>query len=361
MTNQTPNTTTDITLSINTVAVEIDGTSILNDISLSLEKGEIGCLLGPSGCGKTTLLRSIAGFIAIKNGEIRINQQKVSCAEQHINVEKRKVGMVFQDFALFPHLTVAENILFGLRNAADKKPSQAEQQQRLEQLLNLIELPNKKDAYPHELSGGQQQRIALARALAPKPSIILLDEPFSSIDRSMRDTLAFKVRQILKQENATAIMVTHDQAEAYAMADKIGIMNQGSLLQWQSPLSLYHQPNCDFVASFIGTSSFIKATCEQAGIFSTEIGDITYKNRTEKDAEVGESYRLLVRPDDIVYQADSLIKAKVLHSFFKSVTFIYLLELANGEQIYAQLGQKDAIQIGDTIGISVDMDHVVFF
>lgn len=360
MTKHTPNTTEQVTLSINTVAVEIDGTSILNDIDLSLEKGEIGCLLGPSGCGKTTLLRSIAGFIAIKSGEIRINQQKVSCAEQHINVEKRKVGMVFQDFALFPHLTVAENILFGLKNAADKKSSPEEQQQRLEQLLNLIELPNKKDAYPHELSGGQQQRIALARALAPKPSIILLDEPFSSIDRSMRDNLAFKVRQILKQENATAIMVTHDQAEAYAMADKIGIMNQGKLLQWQSPLSLYHQPNCDFVASFIGTSSFIKANCQQAGIFSTEIGDITFK-KAEKDAQVGTSYRLLVRPDDIVYQADSSIKAKVLHSFFKSVTFIYLLELANGEQIYAQLGQKDAIQIGDTIGISVDMDHVVFF
>ena len=212
-------------LTIKGLSIAYGKNVVVKDVSLQLSKGEIGCFLGPSGCGKTTLLRAIAGFEPVKQGEILINDSVVSNRESHLAPEKRSIGMVFQDFALFPHLTIADNIGFGIRHL--KRSRRAEQKNRIRELLALVGLEAIKHRYPHELSGGQQQRVALARALAPKPHLLLLDEPFSSMDIELRAELAEEVRQILKQQEITSILVSHDQNEAFAMADHIGVLRDG--------------------------------------------------------------------------------------------------------------------------------------
>lgn len=219
---------------------------VINQLSLQLQRGEIGCLLGSSGCGKTTILRSIAGFEPLRSGEIRLDGRLLSAPELSVAPEKRNVGMMFQDYALFPHLSVARNVGFGLKALAA-----AARKQRVQDMLALVGLADLAKRYPHELSGGQQQRVALARALAPSPELLLLDEPFSNLDVDTRERLAFEVRDILKQAGLTAILVTHNQAEAFAIADRIGVMQQGDVLQWDNPYQLYNHPVNDFVADFI--------------------------------------------------------------------------------------------------------------
>ncbi len=219
---------------------------VVENLSFGLEKGHIGCLLGASGCGKTTILRAIAGFEPLRAGYIRLGGNILSSREIQVEPERRRVGMMFQDYALFPHLTVEKNVAFGLRRL-DKKPRSA----RVGELLELVGLAGSAQSYPHELSGGQQQRVALARALAPKPELLLLDEPFSNLDVDMRERLAFEVRDILKQTGHTALLVTHNQAEAFAIADRIGIMHQGRLVQWDTPHGLQQRPADEFVSGFI--------------------------------------------------------------------------------------------------------------
>ena len=219
---------------------------VVNDVSFQIETGSIACLLGPSGCGKTTLLRCIAGFEPIVGGNIRMEGESISRPGRYLAPEKRQIGMVFQDYALFPHLPVSENIAFGLRKA-----SAGQRNSRVDELLETIGLTGQGNKYPHELSGGQQQRVALARALAPRPQLILLDEPFSNLDVDLRERLSLEVRNILKHEGMTAILVTHDQHEAFAMADEIGIMYEGRIQQWDTPYNLYHRPAtcCPFPSS----------------------------------------------------------------------------------------------------------------
>ncbi|MCX5591825.1 ABC transporter ATP-binding protein [Alcaligenes endophyticus] len=219
---------------------------VVQGLSLSLRKGEIGCLLGASGCGKTTVLRSIAGFEPLRSGRISLGEQILSLPNQQLAPEQRNVGMMFQDYALFPHLTVAKNVAFGLR-----RWDKADREARVDEMLKLVDLHNLCNRYPHELSGGQQQRVALVRALAPRPALLLLDEPFSNLDVDSRERLAFEVRDILKATCTTAILVTHNQAEAFAIADRIGVMQTGKILQWDTPYGLHHQPVNDFVADFI--------------------------------------------------------------------------------------------------------------
>ncbi|MBP6761771.1 MAG: ABC transporter ATP-binding protein, partial [Thauera sp.] len=226
---------------------------IVHKLSFSLEKGQIGCLLGPSGCGKTTVLRCIAGFERVAAGEIRLGGEVVSTARMHLAPERRRIGMVFQDYALFPHLSVADNIGFGLRAEASTT-----RDARVAELLQLVGLAGQGNKYPHEMSGGQQQRVALARALAPRPSLLLLDEPFSNLDVELRERLSYEVRDIIKVAKTTAILVTHDQNEAFAVADEIGIMHEGRIQQWDTPYQLYHKPANRFVADFIGQGVFIE-------------------------------------------------------------------------------------------------------
>lgn len=220
--------------------------TVVNHLDLAVDKGHIGCLLGASGCGKTTVLRAIAGFEPLRAGSIHLDDKLLSSADSMVVPEKRNVGMMFQDYALFPHLSIEKNIAFGLRKR-DKSYRLA----RIEEMLELVGLEEMGKRYPHELSGGQQQRVALARALAPEPSLLLLDEPFSNLDIDTRERLAFEVREILKKTGLTAILVTHNQAEAFAIADRIGVMQGGAIVQWDTAYGLHNNPVNEFVADFI--------------------------------------------------------------------------------------------------------------
>ncbi|RQR58757.1 ABC transporter ATP-binding protein [Burkholderia sp. Bp9125] len=220
--------------------------TVVDGLSLALPRGDIGCLLGASGCGKTTVLRAIAGFEPVRAGRIVLDGAPVASPSVDVPPERRRIGMMFQDYALFPHLSAADNVAFGLR----RRPA-AERRARVAEMLALVGLADAAGAFPHELSGGQQQRVALARALAPSPELLLLDEPFSNLDVDTRERLAFELRDILKRTGHTAILVTHNQAEAFAIADRIGVMQHGRLAQWDTPYALHHAPASAFVADFV--------------------------------------------------------------------------------------------------------------
>jgi len=223
-----------------------DQTPVLKRLTLRLYEGEIGCVLGPSGCGKSTLLRAIAGFSDITSGEIHITNRLVNRAGWKEAPQTREVGIVFQDGALFPHLTVHKNIGFGLH-----KWPRSIKNARITQLLKLMQIDHLKDRYPHEISGGEQQRVALARAIAPKPQLLLMDEPFSNLDPALREQLSKEVRKLLKAENITALLVTHNQQEACCMADKVGVMKDGQIAQWDNPATICIRPNCKYVGEFM--------------------------------------------------------------------------------------------------------------
>ena len=235
-------------------------TTILQGVSLTLNHSTIGCLLGPSGCGKTTLLRCIAGFEVIDNGTITLNEQLVSSRDHFVAPEKRRVGVVFQDYALFPHMTVAQNISFGIRHLPEPQ-----RREKIRSLLHSVALDAYSDRYPSELSGGQQQRVALARALAPEPELLLLDEPFSNLDANLRDKMKRELKALLGLFSVTALIVTHNQDEAFDMADEIGVMSQGQIIQWGTSYDLYHKPRSLMVAEFLGISTFLEATVSDQG------------------------------------------------------------------------------------------------
>lgn len=341
-------------LSVNQVKVAYEKTQILDGISLQLSSGEIGCLLGPSGCGKTTLLRSIAGLQSINNGQINLGKSLISSRKMSVPTEKRNIGMVFQDYALFPHMNIADNICYGI-----KKQSKTKKIQRVKELLALVGLPLIEQRYPHELSGGQQQRVALARALAPKPDILLLDEPFSGLDVELRESLAKEVREILKTEGITALMVTHNQNEAFAIADSVGVMNKGQLLQWATPYKIYHEPADPFVADFIGQGMLIQgAICDCIGI-NTELGLL--KTQLPANTTKGQKVSVLVRPDDVVHDDASKWQLEVVDRSFRGSHFLFTVKLANGELIQCMSQSHHDHPVGSKIGVRLEMDHAVIF
>lgn len=245
-------------LQVNQIACRYDDKVIIPDLSFSVNENQIACLLGPSGCGKTTALRAIAGFEPVYQGKIELAGKVISEPGFTLVPEKRKVGMVFQDYALFPHMTVKANIAFGIQDLEKDKQAAI-----TSKLIEMIKLQDHADYYPHQLSGGQQQRVALARALAPNPSILLLDEPFSNLDTELRRNLSLEVREILKQNQITAILVTHDRHEAFNIADEVGVMYEGVLQQWGLPETLLDNPANAFVAAFLGND---KGESRTAGI-----------------------------------------------------------------------------------------------
>lgn len=341
-------------LDVEELDVNYDDHRVLQQISFSLEPGEIGCMLGPSGCGKTTVLRAIAGFEPPVHGRILIDSVEVSSNLYCMPTEKRNVGMVFQDYALFPHLSVADNIRFGLRNW---KPKQ--QQARVNELLAMIGMPAYGQAFPHQLSGGQQQRVALARAMAPQPGILLMDEPFSNMDVELREQLAREVRDILKQENITAILVTHDQYEAFAMADQICVINEGKIVQQDSGYNLYHQPANRFVADFIGQGVIIPAEVTGEFTVKTELGVIS--GDTPIDSEIGDTVDILIRPDDVVHDDDSEETAVVVEKAFRGADFLYFLRIDSGSEILCLAPSHHDHRINERIGIRLNVDHLVIF
>ena len=332
---------------------------IVNELSFELEKGEIGCLLGPSGCGKTTVLRCIAGFEPIVSGEIRLNEISVSRAGFVLPPEQRRVGMVFQEYALFPHLTVTANVGFGLHRS-----TKAERAHRVAELLQITGLMEVANRYPHELSGGQQQRVALVRALAPYPDLILLDEPFSNLDVSLREYLGQEIRELLKKLNITAILVTHDQAEAFAVADKIGVMHAGKMMQWGGAHELYHHPANRFIADFIGQGTLIPGKVMHPDKVETELGTLTgniYHPDHSSREIAGSQVDILIRPDDIIHDNDSLLRAVVIHKAFRGAQFLYTLRLTSGQNVLSLISSYHDHAIGEKIGIRPQTDHIVVF
>ena len=326
---------------------------MVDGLSLHLAPGKIGCLLGPSGCGKTTVLRCIAGFERPDRGVIKVGGELVSGPANHVPTEQRRIGMVFQNYALFPHLGVAANIAFGLQAM-----NSTERARRVDELLVLVGLASSGRKYPHELSGGQQQRVALARALAPRPRLLLLDEPFSSLDVDLRERLAAEVGAILRAEGTTAILVTHDQHEAFAMADEVGVMQHGRIQQWDTPYNLYHRPLNRFVADFVGQGAFVPGEVLAGGAISIELGVLP---QTGGQWKSGERVSVLLRPDDIVHDDDSMVLAQVVAKAFRGAEFLYTLRLASGEEVLSLVPSHHDHAIGERIGIRLDVSHVVAF
>lgn len=325
---------------------------VVKALNLHLNAGDIGCLLGPSGCGKTTTLRAIAGFESVLEGEIQLDQQVISKAGFTLAPEKRRIGMVFQDYALFPHLTVADNVAFGIR----KHP---QRERVVQELLALVKLDHLSLRYPHELSGGQQQRVSLARALAPEPKLLLLDEPFSNLDVELRRRLSQEVRDILKARGTSAVLVTHDQEEAFAVSDYVGVFKDGHLEQWDTPYNLYHEPLTPFVASFVGQGYFIRGQMLSPEAVQTELGVIS-GNRAYA-WPTGSAVDVLLRPDDIIYDPESPLKARIVGRTFLGASILYRLQMATGSQLEAIFpSHVDAI-IGSDVGIRVAADHLVLF
>jgi iron(III) transport system ATP-binding protein len=337
------------------------GPAIVERLSLELMRGEIGCVVGSSGCGKTTLLRAIAGFVPVATGTIEIDGVVVSGPNFTAAPEKRSVGLVFQDYALFPHLRVEDNIAFGLRHLGV-----AERTARVREMIDLVGLVKQAARYPHELSGGQQQRVALARALAPGPALLLMDEPFSSLDVELRARLGAEVRQILKASRTTAILVTHDQQEAFAMADRVGVMHAGRLEQWDRPYELYHRPATRYVADFIGQGVFLPAKVLTPLNVEIELGEL--KGQVPLPCQVGCDacgkgchVEVLLRPDDVVHDDASPLKAEVVRKIFRGGDFIYTLRLGSGREVLALVPSHHDHAIGEKIGIRLDADHVITF
>ena len=341
-------------LELENVVRRFGARSAVNGLSLRLAKGSIGCLLGPSGCGKTTALRCIAGFEPVDAGVIRAHGRVLASPDVHAAPETRQIGMVFQDYALFPHLTVLDNVAFGLHRMARGKRSR-----RAEEILETVGLAEYRSHFPHQLSGGQQQRVALARALAPEPEIVLLDEPFSSLDVDLRERLGLEVRSVLKKLNATALLVTHDQQEAFAVADLVGVMRDGQLEQWDSPYQLYHRPATRFVADFIGQGVFIPGEVVAAGSVRTELG-VMRANGSGK-WQTGSHVDLLLRPDDVIHDDGSSLRAEVCQRAFRGAEFLYTLRLASGVQLLSLVPSHHDHAVGERIGIRIEPDHVVAF
>lgn len=341
-------------LEIENVDIVLAKQRIIKDLSMQLANKQIGCILGPSGCGKTTLLRAIAGFTPIQQGRIVNKNELLSSHGYSKAVAKRKIGIVFQDYALFPHLNVYENIVFGLRHL-----SAVDQQARAIQLLELISLANKAQAYPHELSGGQQQRVALARALAPKPDLLLLDEPFSALDPDLRDSMVEQVRHILQTEEVTSLMVTHDQREAFAMADQIAVIRDGELQQLASPYDLYHEPKNAFVAQFIGEGTLVPVTAQSTHQLLTIFGPI----ERNIDLLPGSTYQLLIRPDDISIDPQGELAAQVTRRQFRGSHIYYQLMMpeAPTHVFYALVPSHYSFQVGELMPISLELDHMILF
>ena len=327
---------------------------ILFEFDFSLEESQIGCLLGPSGCGKTTVLRAIAGFENPTKGEIVLNGDKLNGSKIFVEPEKRQIGMVFQDIALFPHLSVESNIQFGIRTL-----TQTQRDKRSNELLDLVGMSQFKKTYPHELSGGQQQRIALARAIAPKPSLLLMDEPLSSLDEELREQLAREIRLILQQEKISAILVTHDQNEAFAVGDHICVMHQGRVQQNDSAYNLYHRPLNRFVAEFIGEGALLPGVVADEDTISTDLGEI--KGNLPESCKHQDNVDVLIRPENVILGDDKENKAVITERYFRGSGYLYSLKTSGGVELLSLIPGSEALQINQSISVRLQIERPVVF
>ncbi|MEI8634235.1 ABC transporter ATP-binding protein [Vibrio sp. PP-XX7] len=338
-------------LSTKHLTCHYDALRMLDNLSLQVEQGEIVCLLGASGCGKTTLLKAIAGLLPLSGGEICLNGQVVDNGLQWVSPEKRNIGMIFQDYALFPHLTIQKNIAFGLREGTAQ-----EKRHRVEEMIRLVHLSGLEERYPHQLSGGQQQRVAIARSLAYEPDLLLLDEPFSNIDTQVRHDLIVEIRKIFKAHGITAIFVTHSREEAFSFADKMAVMNQGCIEQYGTTSELYFQPCSRFVADFLGGGSYLPAKRISSKKFATILGEV--EALTERPIAIGTRCELLLRPQHVQIHPIQDSAIHVIEQHFMGDQCRYLIDY-NGTQL---LGiSKQAINIGQPVSVHLESEGVIAF
>ena len=336
-------------LDIHGLSVDYDDRAVFKALDLQVGSDELLCLLGPSGCGKSTLLRAIAGFQPIASGEIKLRDRVLVNEKVSVPAEQRHIGMMFQDIALFPHLNVVENLEFGLFNL-----STSERSHRVNELIKRVGLSGLEQRYPHQLSGGQQQRVALARAIAPKPSILLLDEPFSGLDASLREELVPEIAQLLKREGIGAILVTHDQTEAFSFADKIAVMHKGALVQVASPYEIYHQPKTKFVAKFTGGGSLIeldKTNAMHANLVSGVISTAQFETTST----------LFIRPEEIVIDSDSEVKGVITQRRFQGSHTLYEIQLDDEQTLLSLSLDCPNLAVSDTVGVRYQSAYTVLF
>ena len=314
------------------------------DVSFRVMAGHILTLLGPSGCGKTTTLRLLAGFEQLDGGSIKIDGQMVADANHHLPPEKRRAGMVFQDYAIFPHLSVAKNVGFGL----PKKGNAAQ----VVEMLDFVGLDGQGERMPHELSGGQQQRVALARALVMKPSVLLLDEPFSNLDAALRTEVRAEVKRLLKESGTTAVFVTHDQEEALYLGDQVAVMNQGRLEQIGAPEQIFHQPRTRFVAEFVGQTDFLAGTVAEMGI-ETTLGVL----KQSLNLPTGTAVNVMLRADDVQLVADDGGNGRILDRQFIGIAYVYKVGLHDGSILHSWQPHRVNFGKGTAVTVSFGEDH----
>ncbi len=340
-------------LELDNIQKTYDDTPVIHNLSLTVNNGELLTLLGPSGCGKTTTLRLIAGLEHPDAGDIRLDGTSVT-GHRYTAPENRDVGVVFQDFALFPHLTARENIAFGIQAWSD-----TDRAKRVDTLLNLVGLDDHDHKQPDELSGGQQQRVALARSLAPNPSILLLDEPFSNLDVDLRVEMREEVRDILKEAGVTAVSVTHDQEEAMSISDRVAVMSNGKIKQVGTPEEVFQQPESRFVAGFLGHASFVsgrvKADCVETGVGCISLNRI----QGLTDDYQGSTIDIMVRPDDIRARPATPADAngEIIHRRYLGPTVLYRVEIDTGDVVGCMHNHADKVSLDDPVHVRLDADH----
>ncbi|MES3517989.1 MAG: ABC transporter ATP-binding protein [Natronomonas sp.] len=339
-------------LELDDINKSFQGTSVIHDLSLSVRDGELLTLLGPSGCGKTTTLRLIAGLERPDSGTISLDGAAVT-GSRFRPPEQRDVGVVFQEFALFPHLSARENIAFGLQ-----EDDEAAVERRVDELLELVGLTDHGDKPPEDLSGGQQQRVALARSLAPEPSLLLLDEPFSNLDVDLRVEMREEVRRILKEAGVTAVSVTHDQEEAMSISDRVAVMNEGQIEQVGTPEEVFQQPESRFVAGFLGHASFISGTVESDCV-DTTIGCFPLSQvHGLTDDYINSRVDLMVRPDDIeAAPCTTGANGTVVYRRYLGPTVLYRVELDSGDVVECMHNHAERISLDERVCVSLNADH----
>jgi iron(III) transport system ATP-binding protein len=349
-------------LELDGVSKAYGGTTVIDDLSLSVREGELLTLLGPSGCGKTTTLRLIAGLERPTEGRITLQGETVADEGRSLPPEERDVGVVFQEFALFPHLTARENVTFGIEDLPEP-----ERETRVDDLLELVGLSDHDGKYPEELSGGQQQRVALARSLAPEPRLLLLDEPFSNLDVDLRVEMREEVRRILKEAGVTAISVTHDQEEAMSISDRVAVMYEGRIEQLGRPEGVFQHPESRFVASFLGHASFLAGTVRD-GLVETGLGEVPLERIHGLTHEYdGSEIDVLVRPDDVSCtrldgasangDGERGANGEVVHRRYLGPTVLYRVELESGDTIGVMHNHADEVPLDTPVRVSLAADH----
>ena len=328
---------------------------VLQEFNQEFQDGEFITLLGPSGCGKTTMLRLIAGFEKPSSGEIYIGDRLVSGENGFVSPEKREIGMVFQSYAVWPHMNVFDNIAYPLKI---QKKSKGEIEERVNEALKIVHLEQYKDRFPSELSGGQQQRVALGRALVARPEILLLDEPLSNLDAKLREEMRYEIKEIAKKLKITVIYVTHDQIEAMTMSDRIVLINKGEIQQVGTPQEIYSKPNNIFVANFVGKVDFMKGKVQGDGnILLNESGGQTLPNNTSHKGNVV----VAERPENIALSEDGELKGKVFSKFYLGDCNDLRVEIGNGNivRVLARASTYDTLNVGEEVRLKV-MEHFVF-